>query len=148
MLRHIKIILVALLVVAAVPAFSGEASPVETVVSELADQGYEVARVSRTFWGRVKIVARKDDLEREVILNPKTGEILRDLVRRRRAGQGSDGSGSGTLGDAEDDDEKDDDKSGDDSSGSHDSSGSDEPDGADEPDDSDDPDEDDEPDDN
>ncbi len=140
MLRHIKIILVVLLAVAAVPAFSGEASPVETVASELADQGYEVARVSKTFWGRVKIVARKDDLEREVILNPNTGEILRDLVRRRRTGQGSDGSGA--FGDAEDDDDKDDDKSADDSSGG------DEPDEADESDDADDPDEDDEPDDN
>lgn len=103
MLRHIKIILVVLLTASAAPAFSGAATPVETVSAQLADQGYQVETVSKTFWGRVKIVAVKDDREREVIVNPKTGEILRDLVRGRKVGQGSEGSGSGKSGGADDD---------------------------------------------
>lgn len=112
MVKYVKIFLVLILTVSAVPAFSDMAPTVSVVAEELADQGYEVSRISKTFWGRVKIISRKDNLEREVILNPNTGEILRDLVRRLRQKQGSDNSGSGsqraTSGDDSDDDRDDD----------------------------------------
>ena len=109
MMKFVKILLVLILTVSAVPAFSDMAPTVSTVAEELADQGYQVSRISKTFWGRVKIIAQKDDLEREVILNPNTGEILRDLVRRRRLKQGAGTSGSGNHsatsgGDGDDDD--------------------------------------------
>ncbi len=131
MVKYVKIFLVLILTVSAVPAFSDMAPTVSVVAEELADQGYEVSRISKTFWGRVKIISRKDNLEREVILNPNTGEILRDLVRRLRQKQGSDNSGSGsqraTSGDDSDDDTSDDgdsDRDDRDESDSSDSSGS------------------------
>src|SRR5210317_826232 len=95
MAKYFQILLVMLLTGLAVPAFSDMAPTVSVVAEELADQGYQVSRISKTFWGRVKIISRKGELEREVILNPNTGEILRDLVRRLRQKQGSDKSGSG-----------------------------------------------------
>jgi hypothetical protein len=80
----LKIVPAVLLIMTAVPSFADEASAVAAVSEELRDQGYTVETISHTFWGRVRIVADKNDLEREVILNPYTGEILRDLVRHRR----------------------------------------------------------------
>lgn len=98
MVNYVKILLVAFLTVSAAPAFSDMAPTISVVAEELADQGYQVSKISKTFWGRVKIVANKGDLEREVVVNPNTGEILRDLVRRLRLGQGSDNSGSDRQG--------------------------------------------------
>lgn len=149
MVRFLKILLVVFLTAFAVPAFSEVAATVSAVAEELADHGYEVSRISKTFWGRVKIVARKDDLEREVILNPNTGEILRDLVRRLRLKQGSDNAGSGnqstTSGSGSDDDTSDD--GGSDSDDSDEADESDESDESDSSDSSDSPDSPDEPDD-
>lgn len=60
----------------------------EQIERALARQGYEIQQVSRTLLGRVHIIATRDDQWREVVLNPSTGEILRDLAIEDRSGQG------------------------------------------------------------
>jgi hypothetical protein len=47
-------------------------------VQQLLLDGYEEIEVSQTWLGRVRIQAEKGDLEREIIFNPQTGEVLRD----------------------------------------------------------------------
>jgi hypothetical protein len=50
----------------------------DLVVEALVDQGYEVSMIHRTMLGRVRIVAISETLRREIVLNPHTGEVLRD----------------------------------------------------------------------
>ncbi|MCB6178968.1 hypothetical protein LHP98_12625 [Rhodobacter sp. Har01] len=72
---------------------------VAQIVRQLEKRGYSEITVSRTLLGRVRIVGRGSKGSREIILNPATGEILRDLTTR------SDNSGrSGDLLDGGDDD--------------------------------------------
>lgn len=52
---------------------------IDGIVSELAAEGYARIEVRRTLLGRVRIAARGNGYEREIILNPRTGEILRDF---------------------------------------------------------------------
>ncbi|WP_444452143.1 hypothetical protein ACTTAI_13975 [Rhodobacter capsulatus] len=59
------------------PAFAVEA---DDIVAQLRAQGFSQINVSRTFLGRVKIEAQAPNLHREIVLNPKTGEILRDYT--------------------------------------------------------------------
>ncbi len=63
--------------------FSGRAafarSFAESVVAQLKKQGYRHVRVERTLLGRTRILAERNGGQREIILNPRTGEILRDL---------------------------------------------------------------------
>lgn len=64
------------------------ASPVTQALADFADdivavlrkQGYETIEVTRTLLGRTRIVATAPWGRREVILNPRTGEILRDIL--------------------------------------------------------------------
>lgn len=87
----------------------------DDVVLQLTKQGYQDITVSTTWLGRVRIVATRGGGMREIVLNPRTGEILRDLwtgadgtqrtvsivddVGGASAGDGSgDGSGSGSSG--------------------------------------------------
>ncbi|MDB5657452.1 MAG: hypothetical protein JWS10_67 [Cypionkella sp.] len=51
-----------------------------SVVEQLRGQGYRQINVERTLLGRVRIVAERRGGSREIILNPRTGEILRDVV--------------------------------------------------------------------
>ena len=64
-------------VLAAVPATA--ATFVEQVVIQLREQGFSSIKVERTLLGRARIAARRVDGSREIVLNPNTGEILRDL---------------------------------------------------------------------
>ena len=90
----------------------------------LTRQGYEIESVARTLLGRVRILARNADGEREIILNPRTGEILRDLwISGGRSGQSSilnddDDDDRDDDDDDDEDDEDDDGDDGDDNSGS------------------------------
>lgn len=110
------------------------------VMRQLQEQGFTEFDMTRTLLGRLRIVATGAAGQREIVLNPLTGEILRDLWLRRdddgdggnggrssdRSGNGGnsgDSSGSGGSGGGDDDD--DDDDSGDDSSGSDSGSGGD-----------------------
>ncbi|MES2436057.1 MAG: hypothetical protein V4586_19765 [Pseudomonadota bacterium] len=89
-----------------------------SVVAQLRGQGYREINVERTMLGRVRIVGAKGGGTREIILNPRTGEILRDIVLAED-GQvmpeiaGQDNSGKGSS----EDDGSDNSGSGDDGSG-------------------------------
>ena len=104
----------AALVSAATPAFADSYS--DNVVSQLKRRGFKRINVGRTLLGRTRIVATGNGGRREIILNPRTGEILRDLWTANGSGSesGSSGglisnSGSGNN-DIDGDDDKDDDK--------------------------------------
>lgn len=64
-------------VLTAVPSFA--ATYVEQVVTQLRAQGFDAIEVERTLLGRTRIAAVRADGSREIVLNPNTGEILRDL---------------------------------------------------------------------
>lgn len=75
-----------------------------SVVAQLRGQGYREINVETTMLGRVRIVAARGGASREIILNPRTGEILRDVVlaadgRVEPEIAGGDGSGKGSAGD-------------------------------------------------
>lgn len=63
----------------------------DSVVDQLRQQGFARITVRRTLLGRTQIVAQGNGGRREIILNPRTGEILRDFWQ---ANSGSD-SGNG-----------------------------------------------------
>lgn len=65
-------------------------SVTDRVARDLARQGFTSIEVSRTLLGRDRVVATGPDGRREVIVNPRTGEILRDLWTP------SDGSAAGS----------------------------------------------------
>ena len=50
-------------------------------VEQLTLDGYDDISVSRTWLGRTRIIAEKGEIEREIILNHRTGEVLRDYSR-------------------------------------------------------------------
>ena len=53
--------------------------PVEQVIRQLRAQGFVEISAQRTLLGRSRIQAERGKLRREIILNPTSGEILRDL---------------------------------------------------------------------
>ena len=76
-------------------------------VKQLQLDGYEEITISKTWLGRIRIIAEKDEIEREIILIPRTGEVLRDFSRHE------DGSSHLPLGfevELEDDDDDEDDE--------------------------------------
>lgn len=104
----------------------------DSVVDQLRRQGFSRISVSRTLLGRTQIVAQGKGGRREIILNPRTGEILRDFwqtnsgsdsdggdrLLRDDDGDGGRGRGRGRGGDDDDDEDDDDsDDDDDDSSG-------------------------------
>ena len=80
------------------------ASYEDSVVSQLRAQGYGKISIERTLLGRVRILAQMGATKREIILNPRTGEILRDIVLDAQgniapqiAGNSTTGNSSGTT---------------------------------------------------
>lgn len=76
-IAHVLFVLVMLLVqpgVALADPFT------DRITDQLRQQGYGEIVVTRTFLGRYRIVATTDRTEREIIVNPGTGEILRDYI--------------------------------------------------------------------
>ena len=64
------------------------AGPIEdSIERQLRAQGFDQITVTRTWLGRSRFVAQSDELYREIIVNPVTGEILRDYTRRQ-SGEG------------------------------------------------------------
>ncbi|MBC7736388.1 MAG: hypothetical protein H7245_03985, partial [Candidatus Saccharibacteria bacterium] len=47
----------------------------DAVVSQLTKQGFYNIAVQTTWLGRVRILADRGDGQREIILNPRTGEV-------------------------------------------------------------------------
>lgn len=68
------------------------AEPLEQELKQqLQAQGYEQIQSSRTWLGRLRLQARSGNLMREIVVNPNTGEILRDYAYRvpqSRSGEG------------------------------------------------------------
>lgn len=90
---------------------------VADITAQLRAQGYTSIAVTRTLLGRQRIVARSSEYQREIIVNPRTGEILRDywsLVSGAQPTADEDMSIIRGGPDASDDDKDDDDKSDDD----------------------------------
>lgn len=118
--KSLKIATTALFVALAAPVSAADIDYVAAVSNYLAAQGYQVDNVRKTFWGRVKISASKGTAERELVLNPHTGEILRDFILRNHASQmgssesSSGGTGSATQGGGSDDNDDDHEDDGDD----------------------------------
>jgi hypothetical protein len=52
----------------------------ERLTAGLQDQGYTILEKGYTFLGRLRIVAESDEIHREIVVNPGTGEILRDYA--------------------------------------------------------------------
>lgn len=69
----------------------------DQIVAQLQEQGYGRIVVSRTFLGRVRVTAERGDRKREIVVNPITGEILRDLLRTDNRYAGGEGSSSDTA---------------------------------------------------
>jgi hypothetical protein len=79
MLRKLLLAGALALTVAGSPAAAQNVENVqELIVAQLADQGFSRVRISKTLLGRVRIFATSADYSREIIINPRTGEILRD----------------------------------------------------------------------
>ena len=89
----------------------------DQIVTQLERQGFEGIALNRTWLGRVRVVAMRDDLRRELVFNPQTGEILRDYwfsvdddvtehrPRLVNPDNGNAGSGNTYVDDGEDDDD-------------------------------------------
>lgn len=108
----------------------------DQIVAQLRNQGFGSIVIERTWLGRTRILAERNDAKREIILNPATGEILRDLwlsksgnvvegarisVDNVDADDSSGRGGDDGAGDDDDDDDSgddDDDDDGEDNSGS------------------------------
>lgn len=127
-----------LIVLAGLVALAGPvraAGPVDRVLDDLNRLGYGNVTVERTLLGRTRILASNDKADREIIIDPRTGEILRDLWTPKVAdasadrlvdpgdgkgtskGSGGSSSGSGSSGGSGDDEEHDDGDGGDDDGG-------------------------------
>lgn len=52
----------------------------ERLLSDLQSQGYAILEKGYTFLGRLRIVAENGEIHREIVVNPGTGEILRDYA--------------------------------------------------------------------
>ncbi len=50
----------------------------DEIIFQLQSQGYSQIEVKRTWLGRMRIFAVGDGVVREIVINPVTGEILRD----------------------------------------------------------------------
>lgn len=86
---------------------------VAAISSQLRAQGYDEIVVGRTLLGRSRILATSSEYRREIIVNPRTGEILRDYwsLLPGAAATGADGApiiaGGGRASGSDDDDDGD-----------------------------------------
>jgi hypothetical protein len=104
----------------ATPAFADGVSAARLWIAELQATGYSDIEQGRTWLGRIRITAERGDVEREIILDRTTGEVLRDISRAE------DGDvHSPYEDDDEDEAEEEDDDDGDDDDGGEDDDGED-----------------------
>jgi hypothetical protein len=64
------------------PPVLAAASPEEEIARSLVGQGFAITSRHRTFLGRVRFTAVKGATQREVVVDPASGEILRDYSKR------------------------------------------------------------------
>jgi len=74
---------------AGLAAGMARADPVDEITAEIRAQGFTIAGVQRTWLGRVRIIGQNEHYRREVVIDPTTGEIRRDLLIPRKPGAGS-----------------------------------------------------------
>jgi len=98
-----KLLFTVMLCVLASPVWAADVT--SAWVKQLALDGYEEITTSRTWLGRARIVAEKGNIEREIILNRRTGEILRDYTRLEDGSVGLPLGFEVELGDDHDEDE-------------------------------------------
>lgn len=88
----------------------------ERIVQQLEQQGFRSISTERTWLGRTRITAEGSAGQREIIVNPNTGEILRDLLLTANLGGDDNGdlvNVSGKSGNDDSDDGNDDEGSSD-----------------------------------
>lgn len=71
----------AVMIAAAVPAAAQPLSLEAQIAAALAEQGYAVLYMERTWLGRLRVVAEDATRRRELVFDPGSGEILNDSVR-------------------------------------------------------------------
>ncbi|MCR8723394.1 hypothetical protein [Frigidibacter sp. ROC022] len=79
------------------PVHAGDQSAEPTyvqVVASLQNDGFTIDKISRTFLGRIRIVASNSKVVREVVVSRNTGEIKSDMIIKVIG----DGSARGTAG--------------------------------------------------
>ena len=127
-----KRILIPLVVAAGLIGPPVHAATADAIVTELREQGYRQIEIRRTLLGRTRIIATSPSYDREIVLNPSTGVILRDLIRVRDTAGDDDAfesvvgggdsrdvsSGSSSSGGSRDESDDDDDDGGSGASGS------------------------------
>ena len=69
--------------------------PAQGLIDQLRAQGYVTIDVSQTLLGRTRIVATGPSGQREIVFNPATGEIVRDLTTATRQDGASPRAGGG-----------------------------------------------------
>ncbi|MFW5641332.1 MAG: hypothetical protein ACOCY0_01070 [Roseicyclus sp.] len=62
------------------PALAQQDAATRSVVRQLEAQGFDVYSVRSTWLGRVRVLSRRGDLQREIVFDPRNGSILRDLT--------------------------------------------------------------------
>lgn len=68
-----------------------------TIVEQLEAEGFRSISTERTWLGRMRIVAENGEGQREIVINPNNGEVLRDLWMAEGGDTG--GGGGNGLGD-------------------------------------------------
>lgn len=124
-----RILLTALLALSLAPTAALSQSLADRIARELRSEGFSEVSTTRTLLGRARIYASGPAGTREIILDPRNGEILRDLWispdgaptnpftasggddggEGRSSGSGSSGSGSSSGNDDDEDDDNDED---------------------------------------
>lgn len=75
-----KKLLISALLFAGLTQVMGAQTVEERLLAGLQTQGYTVLEKGYTFLGRLRIVAENGEIHREIVVNPGTGEILRDYA--------------------------------------------------------------------
>ncbi|MFW2588165.1 hypothetical protein [Sagittula sp. SSi028] len=57
------------------------ADPIAALLQSLQTQDYNEIVVQRTFLGRIRVIARGDETQREIVVHPSSGAVLRDYSR-------------------------------------------------------------------
>jgi hypothetical protein len=83
---------VALCFAAVPPVLAQQPETVAQVLRALRSQGYHEIWFERTLLNRVRITAETQDSSREIVIDPRTGEILRDLSRTLNGDVADDGA--------------------------------------------------------